>query len=133
MITGVLSEHVDGMWPHVEKMIDDACKYRGFEKYSAKHILEWIKERKCQLWVSSNDQEIDAICVTQLINYPNYRTCYFMITTGHNRELWQDGIRIIEDWARENGCRGIEVVCRPGWEKILKDYKKTHVFLEKVI
>lgn len=132
MITGIRFDQAEGIWPCIEGKIEKACSYSS-AKYKKENILEWVKNRECQLWVSIYDYEVNAVAITQLINYPNGRSCYFMLTTGHDRELWQDDIKIIESWAKDNGCCCVEVVGRPGWEKVLKDYEKTHVFLVKDI
>ena len=41
----------------------------------------------------------------------------------------------IEDFAKEEGCKMMELIARPGWQKVLNifDYKRTHVVLEKKI
>jgi hypothetical protein len=37
----------------------------------------------------------------------------------------------IESWARTMGCYAIEIVGREGWQRVLPDYKRTAVVLEK--
>jgi hypothetical protein len=55
--------------------------------------------------------------------------------TGRQRLKWQHLISEIEDFAKENGCKMMELIARPGWQRVLKifDYKRTHVVLEKQI
>jgi hypothetical protein len=52
---------------------------------------------------------------------------------GNNRENWQHYISIIEDFAKQNGCDKMELIARPGWERVLKqfNYTKSHVVLDK--
>jgi hypothetical protein len=42
-------------------------------------------------------------------------------------------IKKIEDFAWKNDCDSMELVARPGWEKVLRrfGYSKSHVLLEK--
>ena len=53
--------------------------------------------------------------------------------TGNSRNQWQHLISVIEDFAKHNECDGMEIISRPGWQKILQNYnyRRTHVVLEK--
>ena len=55
--------------------------------------------------------------------------------TGRQRQMWQHLIKHIEEFASKNDCDGLELIARPGWQKILQNYnyKRTHVVLEKPI
>ena len=55
--------------------------------------------------------------------------------TGRQRHKWQHLISKIEDFAKEEGCQMMELISRPGWQRvlILFNYKRTHVVLEKKI
>ena len=41
----------------------------------------------------------------------------------------------VENFAKEEGCDMMELIARPGWQRVLNlfDYKRTHVVLEKKI
>jgi hypothetical protein len=53
--------------------------------------------------------------------------------TGKHRDKWQHLVKKIEDFAWANDCDLMELVARPGWEKVLRKfgYSKSHVLLEK--
>ena len=55
--------------------------------------------------------------------------------TGKNRQQWQHLIKVIEDFAEQEECNNMELIARPGWQKILQNYnyKRTHVVLDKPI
>ena len=61
--------------------------------------------------------------------------CHIYIMTGRQRHKWQHLISKIEDFAKEEGCEMMELIARPGWQKVYNNhgYKKTHVVLEKQI
>ena len=44
-----------------------------------------------------------------------------------------DYVEDLEAWAKDQGCKKMELFARPGWEKVMKPkgYKKTHVQIEK--
>ena len=52
-----------------------------------------------------------------------------------NRQKFTHLIKVIEDFAKEQDCDMLELIARPGWQKILQNYKykRTHVVLEKQI
>tara|TARA_R100001230_G_C5501600_1_gene45413 strand:- start:347 stop:523 length:177 start_codon:yes stop_codon:yes gene_type:complete len=52
---------------------------------------------------------------------------------GRHRDKWQHLIKHVEEFAWHNNCDLLELVARPGWKKILKQYgyKESHVLLEK--
>jgi hypothetical protein len=39
----------------------------------------------------------------------------------------------LEDYARKNGATRMRSVFRPGWERLLPGYRKTHVVMEKAL
>jgi hypothetical protein len=94
----------------------------------------FVKERldlgEWQLWVSA-DTEITSVTITALDDYPNGRECCIIICTGVGMSNWVGNLSVIEEWAKSKGCVNIKAICRPGWERVLKDYHRTHVVLEK--
>jgi hypothetical protein len=54
---------------------------------------------------------------------------------GKDRQDWQHYISIIEQFAKNNKCDKMELIARPGWERVLKqfNYTKSHVVLDKYL
>ena len=65
----------------------------------------------------------------------NYARQYKGILRSFNATLYEDFAteESEEDFAWYNKCDSMELIARPGWEKIIKrfGYKKSHVLLEK--
>ena len=57
------------------------------------------------------------------------------IMTGKQRHKWQYLVKDIEQFAKDEGCQMMELIARPGWQKVLNNYgyQRTHVVLEKKI
>ncbi len=63
------------------------------------------------------------------------------VLDGKQCFIWQMGgesdwlacLKAIEGYAREEGCKSIEGNMRPGFERILKDWKRVTVVLRKEI
>jgi hypothetical protein len=129
------NEKIDEAWHHVESNIADALA--GSNGYAlASNFKEWIKEKKMQLWIlwdKESEHKYYGVVVTEIIQRPLQRVLNIKIMTGTHREKWQHLVKEIEDFAWFNNCDSMELVARPGWEKVLKrfGYKKSHVLLEK--
>jgi hypothetical protein len=129
------NEKIDEAWHHVESNIADAlARSNGYAL--ASNFKEWIKEKKMQLWIlwdKESEHKYYGVVVTEIIQRPLQRVLNIKIMTGTHREKWQHLVKEIEDFAWFNNCDFMELVARPGWEKVLKrfGYKKSHVLLEK--
>ena len=129
------NEKIDEAWHHVESNIADAlARSNGYAL--ASNFKEWIKEKKMQLWIlwdKESEHKYYGVVVTEIIQRPLQRVLNIKIMTGTHREKWKHLVKEIEDFAWFNNCDSMELVARPGWEKVLKrfGYKKSHVLLEK--
>jgi hypothetical protein len=133
-LVGIPPEAIDQVWPLIAARIEEAClTSRG--KETAFDVRREVRYGERQIWVvwDGEGKDVLAVVVTQLINHPRKRTCRILICVGEERERWQHHISIIENWAKENGCRGMELFARPGWSRVLKHYgyDTTHHLVEK--
>ena len=133
-------EELDKVWSMVEKDIKSALAYSG-QLTDSDFVYETAKQGKFQVWVLwDKEQKITTnkyfgVVVTELIKRKFGKVCHIYIMTGRQRHKWQHLISKIENFAKEEGCEMMELIARPGWQKVLKifDYKRTHVVLEKEI
>lgn len=130
------NDKIDNAWHHVEASIADAlARSNGYAL--ASDFKKWIKENRMQLWMlwdmEAKTDKYYGVVVTEIIQRPLQRCLNIKIMTGKHREKWEHLIKKIEDFAWYNKCDSMELIARPGWEKILKrfGYKKSHVLLEK--
>jgi len=133
-------EELDKVWGMVEKDIKSALAYSS-QLTDSDFVYDLTKQGKFQLWVLwDRKQKITTnkyfgVVVTELIKRKFGKVCHIYIMTGRQRNKWQHLISKIEDFAKEEGCEMMELIARPGWQKVLNifDYKRTHVVLEKKI
>lgn len=98
-------------------------------KWTADELWDEVKAGTKQMWLAF-DGEAQAVALTHIV--PGHcKTCVITHCAGHDMARWWPLIGSIEAWARTLGCVFLEAVTRPGWEKVLKDMRKTHVILEK--
>ena len=136
MIEQVLipTNKVEQVWSFAVKDVADAlARSNGYAR--AEHIKKEILDNKMQLWIlwDSETKEYYGVCVTEIIQRPLQRCLNIKIMTGRHRDKWQHLIKHVEEFAWQNNCDLLELVARPGWKKVLKQYgyKESHVLLEK--
>lgn len=84
-----------------------------------------VENKRRQLWTVPG-----MAAALTMVQDDNYQTCVITHCAGSDMKKWVHLFDEIEEWAKGIGCKRIEAVARPGWERIL-DMKKTHVILEK--
>jgi hypothetical protein len=126
----VTIETLDEWWPKCEPFLDEATKYSGSREAASDVYNDLFNARK-QLWLAHEDGSVKAVMVTQILQYPAMRILSIGYTTGSDREDWIGFLWYVEEQARRWGCRKLEGWMRPGWKKVLKGWKHTHVTLEK--
>lgn len=123
---GVMSTHIDVIWEDVFEYLEKAILHSD-GKYKIEDIYTSLKERDMQLWVAFDNDGVCAICVTQLIKYPQKKVMYMLFIAGREAINWLHLTDDLAQFARDHGCESIEGYGRPGWEKILPEgFKKIH-------
>ena len=132
-ISYVPPEDVGLIWKQIEPLLLKPLEIDGFA-YMPKDIFDSILKKKMQLWISWNGKTnvVEAVIVTEIIDYPRLRSCRYFLAGGTNMKSWFNPMKEqIELWAIQNNCQRIELVGRKGWVKWLKDYKQKHIILMK--
>tara|TARA_R110002020_G_scaffold8334_1_gene33607 strand:+ start:2829 stop:3269 length:441 start_codon:yes stop_codon:yes gene_type:complete len=134
------TSNIDEVWPLVKKDIADALVFSG-NHTDAHFVFDTLKQEKFQLFIvwdknqKTTLEKYYGVVVTEIVEKKLTKACHIFIMTGRQRQKWTALIKVIEDFAEQNNCDLLELIARPGWQRILKDYnyKRTHVVLEKPI
>ena len=134
------TKELDKVWGLIEKDIRKALLYSGQLSDSA-FVLKTAKEGKFQIWLlwdkeqKTSVEKYFGVVITEIVEKPLGKVCHIYMMTGRQRHKWQYLIKDIEKFAQEEKCSVMELIARPGWQKILNQfgYKRTHVVLEKQI
>jgi hypothetical protein len=129
VLCGVPSRRVEALWPAICPFVRRALDHAE-GRYAAEDVLDALLKGQMQLWVATGNG-IEAILVTEIVDYPRQRRCNLFLSAGHALEACLDHLGEIEAWARARGCDAIEAGGRPGWERVLPGFRRTHVLLEK--
>lgn len=125
----VAPHNLVSVWAEVTPWLERALKRNT--RYDVDDVKGLIFNGSFQLWLAV-DSEIQAVCVTELLQYPQEKWARVLILTGRKRGAWQGIYKdTIEKWAKAEKCTGVESFARKGWARVFKDYSLTHVMLEK--
>ena len=134
------TKELDKVWGLIEKDIRKSLLYSGQLSDSA-FVLQTAKEGKFQVWILWDKKQkttLDkyfGLVITEIIQKPLGKICHIYMMTGRQRNKWQHLIKDIEEFAKNENCLMLELIARPGWQKVLNNfgYNRTHVVLEKEI
>ena len=114
-------EHVLAVWPKVEGYIENALKYTH-GRYEPEDILEQLLHDGHLLWIAFEGQHIKGAIVTHFIYYPRKKYLGCPIVTGEEFSTWKNPmLTMLQRFASENGCDGLEATARLGWARVFKD------------
>ena len=128
---GIGADRLDDMWGAAEPWIEKALDY-GTSRLTKDEVYEKLKAREYQLWVAYAG-EVKAIAVTEIVETPRGRVACIFICTGKDMSTWAYHLEEIEQWAKEAGCAIVETLARPGWKRMLPEYRARHIQLEKTL
>lgn len=121
---------LDVLWPDVVDLLG-AVAERSSGRLDIKAIAGAIISGGWQLWVIW-DGRIRCVLATEItVEATGQKNARIVLATGNGASQWVNLIGDIEEWARSEGCRYLEMTARKGWARYLKAYRMTHVLLER--
>ena len=101
-------------------------------EFTLKSVLQNIQKGHSQLWLVYRDAEVLGAIVTQKVTYPVKERLLIHLCGGKDIKEWLDlYMETVEEWAKEKGLGGVEIVGRKGWVKLLPDYTTSRVMIIK--
>ena len=83
-------------------------------------ILRFVLNGQMQLWVGHDDNEIYGHVITEIKDYPRRKMLVVQYCAGepnHMQYVDEEMFDLLDRFAKDAGCSGIEFVGRPGWRK----------------
>lgn len=97
--------------------------------YTLEDIRRSVASGTRQLWL--REPGYGLAVVTEIVMYPAGRRLTIFAAAGELEDGWQALLGNLEGWAREHGCKGVDIYGRKGWERLLPDYRLQQVVLSK--
>ena len=110
---------------------DIELRHQG--ELSVAAIAREVLEQRWHFWLVW-DGTAAAVLATEIYrDKGGDKRCRIPFCSGRDMDTWVGLISVIEQYARENGCRRLDMIARKGWAKRLPAYKMTHVVLERML
>ena len=140
ILNGVDYTQIPYVWNNIIHLLRPAIK-RARGRFTEESIFESLKHREMQCWISTVDNEIEAVCITQILTYPGIKVLSLPIVGGKNRHNWLCFQDTFEQFAIANGCQELEGYARTGWlglsrksdKDSIKDWDISNVNIYKII
>lgn len=119
----VATEHVQQVWPVVDKYIQESCSM-GEDKssacYTADHIRMYVATGQWVLLVATDENNsVHGAMTLSFINYPLHRVA-FVTSTGGKGVLNKDTFDQLKTIAKHHGATKIQAMARPSMARLLQ-------------
>jgi len=123
---------INTCWKQVEPFMDKAAKYT-YGRFTSDDIYDSVMEHDYQLWVAFDSSVIKGAVVTNVMVYPKRKLLCMSFCGGYDLKEWKEPmLSLLQRYAKDMGCDGIEATARAGWAKIFQSdgYKQNWVTFE---
>jgi hypothetical protein len=128
--TGVQADELGMVWKDCAPMLEKALG----EGETMEQVLSALFQRRAQLWIGADENEIHVACVTEIVRKGGTLYCNVWLTGGKGVNNWLYFLDTIEAWAKEQGCEEMLIDrARMGWKRLLPKYSIKTVSLHKEI
>jgi hypothetical protein len=112
---GHVAQLIPALWPYLSK-----SEEWTHGRATVDDILRFILTGQMQLWVGHEDNEIYGHVITEVKAYPRCKMLVIQYCAGeanHMQYVEDQMYDLLDRFAKDAGCAGIEFVGRPGWRK----------------
>ena len=113
------------VWRKVKPLVQKALEHS--DEYSLGDVLHFAHSGMWQLWHGHQ-----SVAFTRLVVYPQHKVCVFILAAGELSEITALEPQICQ-WAKEQGCKYVEIYGRRGWKRSLPAYDEQSVILRKAL
>lgn len=115
-------------WDEVAPVLADVLPFT-YGRHKLEDIRNGIAEERSQLWITFDDGPINGVVVSAIKQYPRRKLLCLQFCAGKNFSEWEDGmLDILDRFAREEKCDGLEMAGRAGWARVLAKHGWSEVF-----
>ena len=126
----VQPEDIAYIWGEVAPLLDKVKEHTEGE-LETDDFLEPLTHGDMQLWIATEQSDVHAVMVTQIIAYPQKKVLRIISLAGEDFEEIRSFQEMIEGFAVKLECTALEMWGRKGWKKLLPDWKDTYIVYTK--
>lgn len=108
---------------------------RSGGRWTLPDVLDQIDLGLQHLWIAFDDDRIWGVVTTRFVEYPKFKRMEIVFCAGDDLKSWmRPMLDVLGRWHDDNGCTGMELVGRSGWERVLakEGFRKTYIVMEKI-
>lgn len=122
-VSAVPRQHVPEIESQLRPLIQKLGVHLG-NRFDEDTLIQALTDGRMDLWIAfDGDGKIVCFAATSIHEYPLRKVFSCIFCAGEQMSLWADGMMsMLMSYARDNGCRSIELTGRPGWTRFLKRY-----------
>jgi len=122
-----------GLWEQLEPLIEKGCSFSQGQ-FNTKSIVDGILDGSYQMLAYLDGQEILSIAVLTISQFPTgLRIAELLICSGEGMRDWRKFEPQVAELAKQYGCSRFRAIGREGLQRMLPDWRRTSIVLEKVI
>ena len=117
---GMVADTIPQLLPYLKKS-QEWTKGR----VTVDNILKFVLDGQMQLWVGHEEGKIYGHVITEIKQYPQCRMLVVQYCAGepsHMKHVDDEMFDLLDRFAMDAGCSGVEFVGRPGWRKQAEKY-----------
>ena len=116
----VPTEHVPSVWDAVKPYLNKVTALTA-GRYETEDVYDLVTNKGYLLWIAFDEETIKGVVVTFFMDYPRARYLYLLMCAGEEGHSWKmPMLELLQRFARDNDCAGLEASGRLGWAKIFK-------------
>ena len=119
------AQNVIRHWTLLEPHIDRALEH-GVGELTSFDICKLALNDQAQIWATvDHNEKLSCVTVTKIIVTQNTKHLHIVCLTSVDNTVrnMKDQFHNLEDFAKHNGCKSLQVWGRKGWERKLKPLK----------
>jgi hypothetical protein len=117
---------IDAIWPIIEDWVDTA---RGEDNSFSVADIKALCKTRMDLWLAKDADTIKGFLIGSTSVRPQGNVYHASWLGGEDLALWVNGMKVIEDWAKQAGYLGCSFIGRKAWKKLVGyDYDAVYYF-----
>lgn len=114
-------------WHDNLSRLQEACRRSG-GTHDAADVLRQLNTDNCTFWQATPE----SFFVGEVVNYPRKRVWRCWLAGGVRSQVLAMG-ETYKPLARAAGCAEIEIIGRPGWQKVFPTWRMSSVVLRQYL
>ena len=114
----VPTNEITKVWDRIEPLVDKVIPYT-YGRMLTVDVLHSLITNQYHLWIIyKDDEEIEAIAITEFMKYPRKTVLLINFISGDNLDDWIKELdKTLVKFSKESGCDFLEACGRAGWER----------------